>query len=202
MNNAQPDQQAYKGQPTKPEDLGLYIHWPFCLSKCPYCDFNSHVREQIDQNRWQHALLTELDYFAERLASAGGPENRLKSIFLGGGTPSLMDPETVAAIIARAKAIWPHDDNLEVTLEANPTSSEANRFAAYGDAGVSRLSLGVQALDDDALKFLGREHSRCSALGAIELAQRAFSRYSFDLIYARPGQAVAAWLQEPSPWGA
>lgn len=196
MNPISATQKAPLGQPGQAEDLGLYIHWPFCLSKCPYCDFNSHVREKIDQDRWRHALLAELDHFAERLAAGGAPGQQLTSVFFGGGTPSLMAPETVAAVIAHAKRLWPHDQNLEVTLEANPTSSEAARFAAYAEAGVSRLSLGVQALDDTALKFLGREHDRAGALDAIDLARRAFSRYSFDLIYARPGQDHALWAKE------
>ncbi len=196
MSPISSSQKTHVGRSSQAEDLGLYIHWPFCLSKCPYCDFNSHVREKIDQDRWRRSLLAELDYFAERLEMGDAPGHQLKSIFFGGGTPSLMAPETVGAVIAHAKALWPHDQNLEVTLEANPTSSEAARFAAYADAGVSRLSLGVQALDDAALKFLGREHDRADALNAIDLARRAFSRYSFDLIYARPGQDHAHWAKE------
>ena len=173
------------------EPISLYIHWPFCRSKCPYCDFNSHVAETIDQARWRAALLTELDNTAS--GCAGRP---LASIFFGGGTPSLMDPETAAALIARARRHFPASDDLEVTLEANPTSVEAGRFAALADAGVNRLSLGVQALDDEALRFLGREHSVAEALGALKTAQAHFGRVSFDLIYARPGQTLAGWREE------
>ena len=173
------------------EPLALYIHWPFCLSKCPYCDFNSHVAETIDQARWRTALLTELDNAAS--SCAGRP---LASIFFGGGTPSLMEPETAAALIARARRHFPADDGLEVTLEANPTSVEAGRFAALADAGVNRLSLGIQALDDESLRFLGREHSVAEALDALKTAQAHFGRVSFDLIYARPGQTLAGWREE------
>ena len=173
------------------EPLALYIHWPFCRSKCPYCDFNSHVAETIDQARWRRALLTELDSAAS--GCAGRP---LASIFFGGGTPSLMAPETAGALVARARRHFPANDSLEVTLEANPTSVEAGRFSALADAGINRLSLGVQALDDEALRFLGREHSVAEALGALELAMATFARVSFDLIYARPGQTVAGWREE------
>ncbi|MFO1062097.1 MAG: radical SAM family heme chaperone HemW [Dongiaceae bacterium] len=171
--------------------FALYVHWPFCLAKCPYCDFNSHVRDAIDQPRWRAALLAELDHYA-----AETPGRRLDSIFFGGGTPSLMDPETVAAVIARATRHWPAAAGLEATLEANPTSVEAGRFAAYGAAGVNRVSLGVQALDDRALARLGRRHSAAEARAAIAVAQRHFARSSFDLIYARPGQDLAGWLAE------
>jgi putative oxygen-independent coproporphyrinogen III oxidase len=172
-------------------DLALYIHWPFCKSKCPYCDFNSHVRDAIDQRRWRDALLAELDHAAAETAG-----RRIGTIFFGGGTPSLMDPATVAALIARAAGRWGLADDVEITLEANPTSVEAARFAALAEAGVNRLSLGVQALDDRALRFLGRGHDAAEARAAIELARRHFARYSFDLIYARPGQSEAAWLAE------
>ena len=171
--------------------FGLYVHWPFCLSKCPYCDFNSHVRERIDQARWRRALVSELDHYA---AETSG--RRLTSIFFGGGTPSLMEPETAGAVIERARAHWPFAADIEITLEANPTSVEAGRFAAFHAAGVNRASLGVQALDDDALRFLGRRHSAAEALNALEVARRAFARWSFDLIYARPGQDPAAWRGE------
>ncbi len=171
--------------------FGLYVHWPFCLSKCPYCDFNSHVREAIDQARWRRGLLAELAHFA-----AMTPGRRLGSIFFGGGTPSLMAPQTVGAVIEAAKEHWRTGEDLEVTLEANPTSVEAGRFAAYGAAGVNRVSLGVQALNDDALAFLGRQHSAAEALDAVALARRHFPRFSFDLIYARPGQRPADWQQE------
>ena len=171
--------------------LALYIHWPFCASKCPYCDFNSHVRERIEQTRWRTALLAELDEAADDASS-----RPLQSIFFGGGTPSLMPPETVAALIARAARHWPFASDIEITLEANPSSVEAERFRAVREAGVNRLSLGVQALDDDALRFLGRRHDRAEALAAIETARRHFDRFSFDLIYARPTQSVDAWLAE------
>jgi putative oxygen-independent coproporphyrinogen III oxidase len=172
-------------------DLALYIHWPFCKSKCPYCDFNSHVRGAIDEARWKSALLTELDQVAAETAG-----RRLTSIFFGGGTPSLMAPETVAELIERAGRHWRFADGIEVTLEANPNSVEAARFAALGQAGVNRLSLGVQALDDRALHFLGRAHDAAEALAAIALARRHFGRFSFDLIYARPEQTPEAWGDE------
>ncbi len=173
------------------QGFALYVHWPFCLSKCPYCDFNSHVRDSIDQDRWRSALLTELDHFANETT-----DRRLTSIFFGGGTPSLMAPATVAAVINRAAGRWQAAADIEITLEANPTSVEANRFADYRAAGVNRVSLGVQALDDDALHTLGRGHDKADALRALTLAARTFPRWSFDLIYARPGQSVADWRQE------
>ncbi len=172
-------------------DLALYVHWPFCLAKCPYCDFNSHVREGVEQARWRAALITEMTHYAAEL----GPR-RLTSIFFGGGTPSLMPPETVAAVIETACRLWTPDADLEVTLEANPTSVEAGRFAGYRAGGVNRLSLGVQALDDQALAFLGRQHSHAEAMAALELALARFARVTFDLIYARPGQSPEAWQAE------
>ncbi len=169
--------------------FGLYVHWPFCKAKCPYCDFNSHVRDAVPQDRWRAALLAELAAMAART-----PHRRLDSIFFGGGTPSLMPPETAAAVIAAARRHWPVADDLEITLEANPTSVEAGRFRALADeAGVNRLSLGVQSLDPDALRFLGRGHSADEARAAIALARRHFPRVSFDLIYALPGQSLEAW---------
>jgi oxygen-independent coproporphyrinogen-3 oxidase len=171
--------------------IALYIHWPFCLSKCPYCDFNSHVRETIPQTRMVAALRRELAYEAARL----GPRV-LTSIFFGGGTPSLLDPENVAVLIADATAFFPADRDIEITLEANPTSIEATRFAAYRQAGVNRVSIGVQSFDEAALAFLGREHSAGDAIAAIELARTNFPRLSFDLIYARPGQTLAGWRTE------
>src|ERR1043166_3796076 len=171
--------------------LAVYIHWPFCRSKCPYCDFNSHVREQIDEQRWTRALLADLKHQAEL-----APDREVVSIFFGGGTPSLMPPDTVAALIERVRALWPISPDLEVTLEANPNSAEAERFAKFAAAGVNRLSLGVQALDSAALQFLGRRHDRAEALAAIAFARDTFPRYSFDLIYARPGQSVGAWEDE------
>ena len=171
--------------------LALYVHWPFCRSKCPYCDFNSHVAAEIEQERWRRA------YLAELAAQSAGTEGRvLTSVFFGGGTPSLMDPATVAAILEAAAARWSLAPDLEVTLEANPTSAEAAGFAALRAAGVGRLSLGVQALNDADLRTLGRQHSAMEALAALELAIRTFPRVSFDLIYARPGQSAAAWKGE------
>jgi len=171
--------------------IALYVHWPFCRAKCPYCDFNSHVRPVVDQERWRRALLAELDHFAAEV----GPM-RLTSIFFGGGTPSLMPAATVAAVIDRAVQHFPADPGIEITLEANPTSVEAERFRGYRAAGVNRVSLGVQALDDAALGALGREHDVAEALQALELAAATFPRYSLDLIYARPGQTAAAWEAE------
>jgi putative oxygen-independent coproporphyrinogen III oxidase len=171
--------------------FALYVHWPFCLSKCPYCDFNSHVRERVDEERWQRAYLDELDR-----AAAETPGRTVTSVFFGGGTPSLMPTETAAAILARIRALWPVAPDVEITLEANPGASEAARFRAFRDAGINRLSIGVQALDDAALKFLGRKHVAAEALAAVERAAGIFPRTSFDLIYARPGQSVEAWREE------
>jgi oxygen-independent coproporphyrinogen-3 oxidase len=171
--------------------LGVYVHWPFCKSKCPYCDFNSHVRDGVEQARWRAALLRELEHAARE-----APDRRVETMFFGGGTPSLMEPETVAALIARTRALWDSAPGIEITLEANPTSVEASRFAALAEAGVNRVSLGVQALDPAALKFLGREHSTDEALEALATARRHFARHSFDLIYARPGQTPEAWAEE------
>jgi len=174
-----------------PRGFGIYVHWPFCRAKCPYCDFNSHVREAIDQGRWRAALLRELSHYAEAT-----PDRIVTSLFFGGGTPSLMDPETVGAVIAAVKAAWPVAPDLEVTLEANPTSIEAEKFRAFRAAGVNRVSIGVQALDDDILKFLGRQHSAREAIRALEIGRATFDRMSFDLIYARPGQTLPAWQAE------
>ncbi|WP_114393387.1 radical SAM family heme chaperone HemW [Oleisolibacter albus] len=171
--------------------FALYVHWPFCASKCPYCDFNSHVREGVDHARWRAALLRELDHFADST-----PGRILTSVFFGGGTPSLMQPETVEAILRRADARWGLPADTEVTLEANPTSVEADKFRAFRAAGVNRVSLGIQALNAADLKALGRRHSAEEALAAIALARQLFPRYSFDLIYARPGQTVPAWREE------
>ncbi len=171
--------------------LGVYIHWPFCKSKCPYCDFNSHVRDGVEQTRWRQALLRELE-----CAARDTPALRVETMFFGGGTPSLMEPETAAALIARARQLWDTAANVEITLEANPTSVEAARFAALRQAGVNRVSLGLQALDATSLKFLGREHSLEEALAALDVARKQFARYSFDLIYTLPGQTEAAWDAE------
>jgi len=173
------------------EDLALYIHWPFCLAKCPYCDFNSHVRERIDHNRFGTALRTELAYEAARIGT-----RRLGSIFFGGGTPSLMEPQLVADLIADAVRYFSPDRDIEITLEANPTSVEAGILAAFRAAGVNRLSLGVQSLDSSALAALGRQHSVGEAKHALELARALFPRLSFDLIYARPNQTEVEWRNE------
>jgi len=169
----------------------LYIHWPFCLAKCPYCDFNSHVRERIDAGLWREALLADMRHEA---AVAGGEP--LQSVFFGGGTPSLMPPALVAALLAEAEALWGFAPEIEITLEANPSSVEAANFAALALAGVNRVSLGLQALDDATLRFLGRLHDAREGLAALETAQAAFARVSFDLIYARPGQTAEQWQQE------
>ena len=179
--------------PAPMEPLALYIHWPFCVSKCPYCDFNSHVRAEVDEAAWQGALLADLAHEA-RLT----PGRRLGSIFFGGGTPSLMPPATVAALIAAAERHWGFAGDIEITLEANPSSVEAARFADLAAAGVNRVSLGLQSLDDKALRFLGRAHDAREGLGALAVAQKAFARVSFDLIYALPGQSEAAWEAELS----
>jgi oxygen-independent coproporphyrinogen-3 oxidase len=174
------------------EAFGVYVHWPFCLSKCPYCDFNSHVRHAaIDEDRFARAFAREIETMASRV-----PGREVSSIFLGGGTPSLMQPRTVAAILDAIGRHWRVADDAEVTLEANPTSVEATRFAGYRAAGVNRVSLGVQALDDASLKALGRLHTAREALDAVRIARRAFQRYSFDLIYARPDQTPQMWADE------
>jgi putative oxygen-independent coproporphyrinogen III oxidase len=172
--------------------FGVYVHWPFCLSKCPYCDFNSHVRHaEIDEARFARAFAREIAATAARI-----PGRAVTSIFLGGGTPSLMAPQTVGAILDAIAKSWRVADGAEVTLEANPTSVEATRFAGYRAAGVNRVSLGVQALDDASLKMLGRLHSAREALDAVAIARSAFERASFDLIYARPGQTPQMWAEE------
>ena len=171
--------------------LALYVHWPFCVSKCPYCDFNSHVRESVDQAAWRAALLKDLAHEAMAL-----PGRTLTSIFFGGGTPSLMPPETVAALIDAAGRHWAISKDIEITLEANPSSVEAARFGDLGRAGINRVSLGIQSFDDEALRWLGRAHDVDEGLTALDTAQRAFGRVSFDLIYARPGQTPAAWDAE------
>ncbi|HXG78998.1 MAG TPA: radical SAM family heme chaperone HemW [Methyloceanibacter sp.] len=178
----------------EPEPFGVYVHWPFCLAKCPYCDFNSHVRHGgVDEERFLAAYLRELDHFA-----ALAPARTVTSVFFGGGTPSLMRPRTVAEITEAIGEHWRIADDVEITLEANPTSVEADNFTGYAAAGVNRLSLGVQALDDDALKALGRQHTVDEALDALRLAKRHFDRVSFDLIYAREGQTARAWREELS----
>jgi oxygen-independent coproporphyrinogen-3 oxidase len=173
---------------TEAPPLALYVHWPFCVSKCPYCDFNSHVRASVDQEEWRRALLADLAHEAALL-----PGHRLGSIFFGGGTPSLMEPATVEAVIATAQEHWPMASDLEITLEANPNSVEAARFADLARAGVNRISLGLQSFDDSALSFLGRAHSAEEGLRALEAAQSAVDRVSFDLIYALPDETIEGW---------
>ena len=171
--------------------FGLYVHWPFCQAKCPYCDFNSHVVAHIDQGAWAAAYLSEIDRI--------GAETKgriLRSVFFGGGTPSLMDPEIVDAILAKVRGTWSMANDVEITLEANPTSVEAGRFAGYRDAGVNRVSMGIQALNDADLRALGRLHSVNEALTAFDTARSVFDRVSFDLIYARQGQSLKAWEAE------
>jgi oxygen-independent coproporphyrinogen-3 oxidase len=175
--------------------FGIYVHWPFCRAKCPYCDFNSHVREAIDQSRWRAALLQELGHYAAQTQGKAGGRT-VTSLFFGGGTPSLMEPETTAAVIDAVRKHWTTAPDLEITLEANPTSVEIDRFRGFRDAGVNRVSIGVQALDDAVLKFLGRQHSAGEAIRALEIGRATFPRLSFDLIYARPGQSLEAWQNE------
>jgi len=175
------------------DSIALYVHWPFCVSKCPYCDFNSHVRDNVDGDAWQRALLTDLGHEAQLTQG-----RQLSSIFFGGGTPSLMPPAIVAAIIDAASRHWRLADDIEITLEANPNSTEAARFADLARAGVNRVSLGLQALKNDALRFLGRAHGVDEGLAALATAQQHFGRVSFDLIYALPGQSEADWDAELS----
>ena len=178
----------------EPTPFGVYIHWPFCLSKCPYCDFNSHVRHvAIDETRYVAGFAAEIAATAAR-----APGRTVSTIFFGGGTPSLMQPQTVAAILDAVARHWRLAPDVEITLEANPSSVEATRFRGYRAAGVNRVSLGVQSLDDAVLKQLGRLHTVREALDAVAVARGIFERYSFDLIYARPGQTVAAWRAELS----
>ena len=172
--------------------FGVYVHWPFCLSKCPYCDFNSHVRHAaIDESRFVRAFSTEIAATAARV-----PGRSVSTVFFGGGTPSLMQPQTIGAILEAIAQHWPIASDVEVTLEANPRSVEATRFAGYRAAGVNRVSIGLQSLDDGALRALGRLHSAREGLDAIAVARSVFDRYSFDLIYARPGQTPDAWAVE------
>lgn len=176
---------------TSPSPLAVYVHWPFCKSKCPYCDFNSHVREGVTPSDWLAAYQREIAHYAAQLG-----ERRVASIFFGGGTPSLMDAATVEGILASIASHWQMEDDVEITLEANPTSIESQKFRDFRHAGINRLSVGVQALDDEALKFLGREHSATEALKAFDVVKQHFDRYSFDLIYARPGHTLASWKAE------
>ncbi|KUJ77395.1 radical SAM family heme chaperone HemW [Ruegeria profundi] len=171
--------------------FGLYVHWPFCEAKCPYCDFNSHVSKNINQKQWLKSYLREL-----KRSAAETPDRVLNTIFFGGGTPSLMDPDTVGAVIDQARALWHPANDMEITLEANPSSVEAGRFAAYHDAGVNRISMGVQALNDDDLRRLGRIHTVAEARAAFDIARACFDRVSFDLIYARQHQTPEMWRAE------
>src|SRR6201997_4575271 len=186
-----PSPKGSVGEGNTAEPLAVYIHWPFCRSKCPYCDFNSHVRDGVDTVRWTRALMRDLEHQAELTTGRA-----VGSVFFGGGTPSLMPPETAAALLDGVRLHWAVMPDAEITLEANPNSAEAGRFRAFAAAGVNRLSLGVQALDPTALRLLGRRHDRDEAIAAIEHARRIFPRFSFDLIYARPGQSLAAWRSE------
>jgi len=172
-------------------NLALYIHWPFCVSKCPYCDFNSHVGDTHDQKKWRQSYQRELEYYAALL-----PNRTVTSVFFGGGTPSLMEAETVESVLQNISRLWSVESNAEITLEANPSSAEADKFADFRSAGVNRLSLGVQSLKEDALKFLGRAHDALDAKRAISLAKKHFPRFSFDLIYARQDQTPAQWREE------
>ncbi len=171
--------------------FGVYVHWPFCLAKCPYCDFNSHVRRNVDPERWRRALLAEIG-----AAAPDVPGRRVDSIFFGGGTPSLMPPDLVAAVIEAVGENWTLAEDIEITLEANPTSVEAGRFRGFRDAGVNRISMGLQALDDEDLRRLGRTHTVAEAVAAFEIARRLFPRVSFDLIYARQHQTLEGWRRE------
>ncbi len=173
--------------------FGVYIHWPFCMHKCPYCDFNSHVSRQVDQLTWREALLSDIRRSAEEL-----PNRQVDTVFFGGGTPSLMPPETVAAVIEEIGRVWQLAPSVEISLEANPTSVEAGRFAGYSDAGVNRISMGIQSLRDADLKTLGRMHSVAEARAAFDIARKQFDRVSFDLIYARQNQTVDDWELELS----
>ena len=171
--------------------FGLYLHWPFCAAKCPYCDFNSHVVASIDQKRWERAYLAEIDRIA-----AETPGRILNTVFFGGGTPSLMNPELVAAILDKVRRAWPLANDLEITLEANPTSIEAGRFRGFAEAGVNRISMGMQALNDEDLRRLGRMHTVAEGRKAFDIARAQFQRVSFDLIYARQNQDLVGWERE------
>ena len=173
------------------DGASLYIHWPFCVSKCPYCDFNSHVADRVDQQAWLAALISELGHYA-----AMTEYRTLKTVFFGGGTPSLMPPQTVGAVLDAAARHWSPSPDIEVTLEANPSSTEAGEFSGFRSAGINRVSIGVQSFDDNALRFLGRAHDGADARRAVELAARQFNRYSFDMIYALPGQQPAEWRRQ------
>lgn len=172
-------------------NLAIYVHWPFCKSKCPYCDFNSHVSNSVNHEEWRKCYVTEINYFTDYIK-----QHNISSIFFGGGTPTLMEPETVALIISHLQSITSFTSDIEITLEGNPTSVEAAKLSAFKEAGVNRVSLGVQSLVPSDLTFLGREHSSSEALKAVEAARNIFDNYSFDLIYARPGQSLKDWEVE------
>jgi len=182
----QPDAGALAGEP-----LAIYIHWPYCQSKCPYCDFNSYARRSISEAEYLNAAIAELRHYAQQTA-----QRSVTSVFFGGGTPSLMAPATVAALLDEIVALWPLDSACEITLEANPSSVEAGRFSGYREAGVNRVSLGVQSLNDDELRFLGRLHTAAEARNALKIAAKHFGRVNFDLIYARPKQTAEEWRAE------
>lgn len=182
---------ASRERPRLKEAFGVYVHWPFCLSKCPYCDFNSHVHDNIDHDAWADAYLKEIEY-----AGSLTQDRIVETVFFGGGTPSLMKPDTVAAIIDKIRKTWRSGNDVEITLEANPTSVEADKFRAFKEAGINRVSMGIQSLRADDLKFLGRTHDIAQARRAIETAASTFDRFSFDLIYARPDQTAEAWKEE------
>ena len=186
-----PGQGSFVDEDWRAGGFGLYVHWPFCAAKCPYCDFNSHVVAAVDQARWAAALAAEIAGLAAEL-----PGRHLGSIFFGGGTPSLMEPETVDTVLSAARAAWGFANDIEITLEANPTSVERSRFQGFANAGVNRLSMGIQALNDDDLRRLGRMHSVAEARAAFDVARAVFDRVSFDLIYARQGQTRDAWRAE------
>ena len=186
-----PGQDGFAEADWRAGGFGLYVHWPFCQAKCPYCDFNSHVVPAVDQARWAAALASEIARLAADL-----PGRHLGSIFFGGGTPSLMEPETVDTVLRAARAAWGFANDIEITLEANPTSVERGRFQGFADAGVNRLSMGIQALNDADLRALGRLHSVAEARAAFDVARSCFGRVSFDLIYARQGQTREAWRAE------
>jgi len=174
------------------KSLSIYVHWPFCISKCPYCDFNSHVaKNQVNQDEWVVAYINELKYFYSQIG-----DRKIETIYFGGGTPSLMDPKIVESIINQVDLLWGIENNVEITIEANPSSIEYNKFEAFKKAGVNRTSIGVQSLNDRDLKFLGRAHNVGDIYAAIEVAQQTFENYTFDLIYARPEQSINDWMNE------
>ena len=176
---------------SEPAPLGVYVHWPYCARICPYCDFNIYKNRDIDAARWAHALTRDLEYLASRIAP-----RKLTSLYFGGGTPSLAPASVIENVIETCDRLWGFEPNPEITLEANPTDAERSRFACFAKAGVNRLSLGVQSLRNDALKFLGRDHDAAAARNAIDVAQQSFPRMTFDLIYARPGQSLDEWREE------